>query len=438
MDTRSRHVMTFVMTTQYNGFAYAGFQRQSRTPPAAAAASASANNSSITTAATGKKRKRKRDNTELQRSKNNKSPGNKSKNKTVLTVQDQIETALHKWTNLSISTLRVRGAGRTDKGVHATHQVVAFDVPVSLLVIDDDDDNPSNDYNNNNNRTDEDNQVISSHARPLLLEAYQTWITSNENQATKPYIDQWKIRRAISTRLPNDIVLRSIRIWNGSTPFEARQNVKCKTYIYKLRFRCNKMMHPICNAGPHLLRRLNDQNTVWLSPWPLDKDILVQACHPFVGTHDFSNFVHKAELKDGNSSRPSLVRRRERYKREQHEDKNNEDSKYLMNLFEFSVHLQTTNELDTSFPPVVDAAFTLRAKGFHRSQVRNLVGFVVDVARGECKLDDARALLMEEECDDENNNGVGEDCGKALPTVNSAPACGLRLANVEYEHDDFL
>ena len=435
--------MTFVMTTQYNGFAYAGFQRQSRTPPpAAAASSVSASNSSITTTATGKKRKQNHDSSELSR-KNNKSSGNKSKNKTVLTVQDQIETALHKWTKLSISTLRVRGAGRTDKGVHATNQVVAFDVPVSRLEIDDA--NPSNDCNNSNNRKDDDDQIISSHARPLLLEAYQTWInattSSNENQATKSFIDQWKIRRAISTRLPNDIVLRSIRIWNGSAPFEARQNVKCKTYIYKLRFRWNKMMHPICKAGPHLLRRLNDQNTVWLSPWPLDKDILVQACQPFVGTHDFSNFVHKAELKDGKSSRPSLVRRRERYKREQQEeeeDKNNEDSKYLMNLFEFSVHLQPTDELDTSLPPVVDATFTLKAKGFHRSQVRNLVGFVVDVARGECKLDDARALLMEGEIDDENNNGVDEDCDKALPTVNSAPACGLCLANVEYEHDDFL
>lgn len=446
MDTKSRHVMTFVMTTQYNGFAYAGFQRQSRTPPppaAAASSSASANNSSITTTATGKKRKRNQDNSEL----HNKSSGNKSKNKAVLTVQDQIETALHKWTNLSISALRVRGAGRTDKGVHATHQIVAFDVPVSQLVIDDDDANPSNDCKTNNNRKDEDDEIISSHARPLLLEAYQTWITHNsstsfdENQATKPFIDQWKIRRAISTRLPKDIVLRSIRIWNGSAPFEARQHVKCKTYIYKLRFRCNKMMHPICNAGPHLLRRLNDQNTVWLSPWPLDKDILDKACQPFVGTHDFSNFVHKAELKDGNgnSSRPALVRRRERYKQEQQEeDKNSEDSKYLMNLFEFSVHLQPTNELDTSLPPVVDATFTLKAKGFHRSQVRNLVGFVVDVARGECNLDDARALLMEEKNDDENNNRVDEDCHKALPTVNSAPACGLCLANVEYEHDDFL
>jgi hypothetical protein len=46
--------------------------------------------------------------------------------------------------------------------------------------------------------------------------------------------------------------------------------------------------------------------------------------------------------------------------------------------------------------------------------------------------------LMEEEIGDANNNGVDEDCGRALPTVNSAPACGLCLANVEYEHDDFL
>ncbi|KAK1741049.1 tRNA pseudouridine synthase [Skeletonema marinoi] len=224
--------------------------------------------------------------------------------------------------------------------------------------------------------------------------------------------------------------------------FEARQNVARKTYIYRLRFRCiayesnakstegQTYLHPICNAGPHLLRRLNDNNTVWLSQWPLDKEKLRQACEPFVGRHNFCNFVHKAERKVGNS-RPSLVRRRERYEQSTSKDADdeNDDDKFLMDLFEFNLHMQPEEEPDKTLPPIIDATFSLKAKGFHRSQVRNLVGFVVDVARGERSLDDAKALLGESDTADDE---------KSLPTVNSAPASGLCLANVEYEHDDFL
>ena len=222
-----RQVITFVMTTQYNGFAYAGFQRQSRTPTT----TSSNEEETSTTMATGKKRKRNHTNQEVIAAKKNNKSGRKST--AVVTVQDQIENALHKWTGLSLSTLRVRGAGRTDKGVHATHQVVAFDVPLSLIIRDDDE--------ADNNREDiDDDMKISSHALPLLQESYETLVkydaTITETEA-RPFIDQWEIRRAISTRLPSDIVIRSIRIWNGTVPFEARQNVACKTYIYRLRFR---------------------------------------------------------------------------------------------------------------------------------------------------------------------------------------------------------
>ena len=439
MDTTTpspskRQVITFVMTTQYNGFAYAGFQRQTRTPTSMASS-----NEEDSTATTGKKRKQNNHtNQEVQAAKNDNKSGRKSN--AVVTVQDQIENALQKWTGLSLLTLRVRGAGRTDKGVHATHQVVAFDVPLSLVI-----DHDGGEANNNEEEDRGDDMKISAHALPLLKEAHQTLAKhkpTSTDTSTRPFIDQWKIRRAISTRLPTDIVIRTIRMWNGSAPFEARQNVACKTYIYRLRFRCiayesnakstegQTYLHPICNAGPHLLRRLNDNNTVWLSQWPLDKEKLRQACEPFVGRHNFCNFVHKAERKVGNS-RPSLVRRRERYEQSTSKDADdeNDDDKFLMDLFEFNLHMQPEEEHDKTFPPIIDATFSLKAKGFHRSQVRNLVGFVVDVARGERSLDDAKALLGESDTADDE---------KSLPTVNSAPASGLCLANVEYEHDDFL
>ena len=416
----NRQMITFVMTCQYNGFAYAGFQRQTRTP------TPTLSNEEIMLP--GKKRKRNQTDDRVPATKNiNKSV---KKPSAVVTIQDKIEHALQKWTGLSLSTLRVRGAGRTDKGVSATNQIVAFDVPLSSMV-------------DNEGGGGVDDEKISAHALPLLKEAHETLVSyKSSTKESRPIIDQWKIKRAISTRLPSDIVIRTIRIWNGSTPFEARQHVACKTYTYRLRFRCiafeinnatsneaqQPNMHPICSAGPHLLRRLNDNNNIWLSPWPLDGDKLRQACEPFVGRHDFCNFVHKAERKSGNT-RPSLIRRRERYQDSTSENANDDNNKFVMDLFEFNLDLTAEEELDKTLPPIFDATFSLKAKGFHRSQVRNLVGFVVDVARGERMLDDAKVLLGEKD-------GVNDE--KTMPSVNSAPACGLCLSNVEYEHDEFV
>jgi len=100
--------LTFVMTIEYNGFEYAGFQRQTATH--------------IDTSSCNHQRSNKK--------------ARKSK-RTSSTIQHEIEMALQQYTNLSIATLRVRGAGRTDKGVHATGQVTAFDIPLELLNIDD-------------------------------------------------------------------------------------------------------------------------------------------------------------------------------------------------------------------------------------------------------------------------------------------------------------
>jgi tRNA U38,U39,U40 pseudouridine synthase TruA len=182
------------------------------------------------------------------------------------------------------------------------------------------------------------------------------------------------------------------------------------------------IIHPICHAGPHILRRIDDNNTIWLCPWPLDSTLLSLACDGFVGRHDFVNFVHKDERKadefrDGGGGGSG----------KQHE----------IDLFEFNIVESVTDEKDEEeelgddlmlLPPVVDATFTLSAKGFHRSMVRNLVGFVVDIARGLRSIDDIPLLL--------SNKGGNylHSCGK----VNAAPACGLCLAKVEYEHDDFL
>jgi tRNA U38,U39,U40 pseudouridine synthase TruA len=372
--------------------------------------------------------------------------------------------------------------------VHASGQVVAFDIPVNLLGID-----------GNSNRVDASSRVksdictnnlcnkdgtiavgdgsnnelckeaLSQHSIQLLRDAYTAVTTHNFNKPsgnkdrdndTKAFIDQWQIRRAITTRLPADIVLRSVQTWTGQRPFETRKEIACKTYIYKLRFRClsylksnlqssdvdckdqecnngrsELQIHPICKAGPHILRRINDQNAVWLCQWPLDPTMLNQTCKAFVGRHDFYNFVHKEERKKADEQKKE---KECNANNDTNDDATENKSPHDIDLFQFTVDTLPEEEEDPSLPPVINATFTLKAKGFHRSMVRNLVGFTVDVARGAQHVDDIPVLLMEKKPEKLCvKNEV--DNRKALASiVNSAPACGLCLAKVKYEHDHFL
>ena len=77
------------------------------------------------------------------------------------------------------------------------------------------------------------------------------------------------------------------------------------------------------------------------------------------------------------------------------------------------------NSDDTSTCIPCNATFVLEAGGFRRQMVRRLIGFVVDVARGHCRLDNI----------DETLKGSDE----AAQQVHAAPACGLTLSKVEYK-----
>ena len=413
LDNSRSRVLTFVMTIEYNGFAYAGFQRQAATPRDV---NGSIRSPSKSNASDVKKTSpRKRPNPSIS------APKRATKARTPITVQQQIENVLEQWTNLSIAAMRVRGAGRTDKGVHATGQVVAFDVPLDLLQLK---------KENTEGSVSNGKEYLSVHALPLLQEAYRLFCSSradaNENKQSskdepKPFLDHWRIRRAISTRLPPDIAIRSIWIWVGDFPFEARQIILRKKYIYKLRFRAlahvdhddgdNPTIHPICTAGPYLLRRSHDQNNVWICHWPLDEAILPAACQAFVGVNDFTRFVHNEEQKKRSKS------------------KRDDEYSNIIDLLRFDVHLERgDDDQSTLIPPVWDATFTLLARGFRRQMVRNLVGCVVDVARGIKTVDDLLILLRNDDTNIIEANMV----------VNAAPACGLCLEHVIYGHNHFM
>jgi len=69
--------------------------------------------------------------------------------------------------------------------------------------------------------------------------------------------------------------------------------------------------------------------------------------------------------------------------------------------------------------PIWEVRFFVESKGFGRSQVRNMIGFIVDVCRGHIK-------------DEVSTNWVWKNTEQLAKQINAAPACGLCLEHVIY------
>jgi tRNA pseudouridine38-40 synthase len=309
----------YKLTVEYDGTRFVGFQRQ--TP-----------NESLAAAHVHQLRPTKH--RRFERSTGKVKP-------TLSTIQDCLEMALLGWTGYhSVDDLKLKGAGRTDKGVHARGQVVAIQVP-------------------------------------RVLEGKE----------------EWELCRAANSRLPDDVVVFRFELCDKDD-FCPRNHVKLKQYSYTLKYRRkvfddNGNVLPLSNAGMHALRRAHEPSCIWNCPWALNDDVFAKLCAVLQGQHDFSCFVHKKE-------------RRKR-------DNNMELSKFEV------ITLKESNEE----APIVTVMFVLEAKGFRRTMVRNLVGFVVDVSRGKLAgMNHVDAVLS------------GTDDASNL--VNAAPASGLCLVKVEY------
>ncbi|MGV0684378.1 tRNA pseudouridine(38-40) synthase TruA [Mycolicibacterium thermoresistibile] len=151
------------------------------------------------------------------------------------TVAGVLEEAL---STVFRTALQLRGAGRTDTGVHATGQVAHVDVPADALV----------------------------HAYP---------------RTGRPAGHEFlPLVRRLARFLPTDVRVLDIR--RAAPGFDARFSALRRHYIYRLSVAPYGVM-------PQLARYV----TVW--PRPLDVDAMAAASAQLVGLHDFAAFCRHRE-----------------------------------------------------------------------------------------------------------------------------------------------
>jgi tRNA pseudouridine38-40 synthase len=170
-----------------------------------------------------------------------------------VTVQESLEQAVSDWIGCSIPDLRLRFAGRTDKGVHARGQVVALTLPDLAVAL------------------------------------------ANKSQDEKLL----EIQKSINSRLPVDISVDHVQVCEN-LDFEPRHDVKLKQYSYTIKYRrlvqdADGNVLPACRSGPNTVRSALDSPCIWVCPWALDDSKMDALCRHLTGEHDFSAFVHKED-----------------------------------------------------------------------------------------------------------------------------------------------
>ena len=222
--------------------------------------------------------------------------------------------------------------------------------------------------------------------------------------ALRAPIPPQNLLRAFNRTLPGSI--RIIEAGTAPNPaFHARHSAIAKTYEYRI-FR-----EEIC---PPFLARY-----VYACPWPLDFEALAESARIFVGQHDFKSFA---------ASDPDLTSRKAGYEagceagheagREAGcEEESGRDAAVrstVRTIFN-SGWEQRSSEAGELF------VYRVRGNGFLHHMVRNLVGTMLDAARGHLRVESLSAVL------------AARSRSAAGPT---APAQGLYLHSVEYDPGD--
>ena len=216
-----------------------------------------------------------------------------------VTVQKTLEEALSK---INKSDVVVKGAGRTDRGVHANCQCVSFNLDIN--------------------------------------------------------IDCGGLKDALNSLVKPYIYVKEVEEVNED--FHARFSVTKKRYVYKINL---GEYNPIM------------QDYVYQSPYELDLDLMREVSKLYLGAHDFRNFVSG--------------------------ERDNYD------CIIYDIDFEIKNDI---------LMITFEGKSFYRYMIRNLVGAMIEVARGKISLDYVKEMLE----------------SKEEKTTFTAPANGLYLDFIDY------
>lgn len=202
------------------------------------------------------------------------------------------------------------------------------------------------------------------------------------------------LHRALNRTLPSSIRILEARTVRST--FHARHSARAKTYEYRI-FRA-----PIC--PPFLARYVHECR------WPLNLDALHQAAALFAGEHDFSSFA---------ATDPDATTRQFEHNPQ---PASNEPDAHAVALARGAVRTIFSSNWETRQDESGELlVYRVRGNGFLHHIVRNLVGTMLDAARGQIQINEIAAII------------AARSRSAAGPT---APARGLFLHSVEYDPSD--
>jgi tRNA pseudouridine38-40 synthase len=186
-------------------------------------------------------------------------------------------------------------------------------------------------------------------------------------------IPAWNLVKAMNRLLPRDI--RVLSAEEVPPDFHPRYAAVAKTYEYRI------LRAEICPPF--------DRRYVHHHPYPLNEPRMIECARLLEGEHDFSAFA-------ASDDRDELGRSKVR------------------TVFSSRVESGVESRVEKCGDRLI---YRVRGSGFLKHMVRNIVGVLFEVGKGNLTADDVRARL---------------EPGCGLPAGPTAPARGLFLVSVEY------